>query len=442
MDFWTPLTDLDNYDKPIIAFVPPSSVNLLIESLEKSKISYSNITDVFRKHFNNHVQMLKDKKHKMKTSKILSTFALNEYHTLAEIHWYMQALSRKHPQIVKLINIGYSSEGRPLLAVKILHFIKQVGRKFAKNSIWIDAGMHAREWIAPATAVYLLHELAENYENTKEIQFILNKYSFYILPVVNPDGYDYSWKSERFWRKSRSKHNCTFWSCCVGVDLDSIDLRGHPCRPDYPGPFPFSESETRAVSKFLSENQQRILLAISLHSFGKLLTVPYSFKSDEVENSNFQTYTARHFLQATAFKNEFYTFTQAYNNYTEVIVATVQVEVSYCRLLSVCTVQPLLAYCIVTLLIGFPLIVNRSSAVNRFLTVADRSLHPMVEYWTSRFCQLIFFCLFVIGNIHALNGVYDLDLKMPGKMPSKIIMLINGKNLSLLHASGFLFIDF
>ncbi|KRX85224.1 Peptidyl-glycine alpha-amidating monooxygenase A [Trichinella sp. T6] len=43
----------------------------------------------------------------------------------------------------------------------------------------------------------------------------------------------------------------------------------------------------------------------------------------------------------------------------------------------------------------------------------------MVEYWTSRFCQLIFFCLFVIGNIHALNGVYDLDLKMPGKMPSK-----------------------
>ncbi|KRY57730.1 Peptidyl-glycine alpha-amidating monooxygenase A, partial [Trichinella britovi] len=43
----------------------------------------------------------------------------------------------------------------------------------------------------------------------------------------------------------------------------------------------------------------------------------------------------------------------------------------------------------------------------------------MVEYWTSRFCQLIIFCLFVIGNIHALNGVYDLDLKMPGKMPSK-----------------------
>ncbi|KRX85428.1 Carboxypeptidase A6 [Trichinella sp. T6] len=315
MDFWTPLTDLDNYDKPITAFVPPSSVNLLIESLEKSKISYSNITDVFRKNFDNHVQMLKDKKHKMKTSKILSTFTLNEYHTLAEIHWYMQALSRKHPQIVKLINIGYSSEGRPLLAVKMLHFIKQVGRKFTKNSIWIDAGMHAREWIAPATAVYLLHELAENYENTKEIQLILNKYSFYILPVVNPDGYDYSWKSERFWRKSRSKHNCTFWSCCVGVDLDSIDLRGHPCRPDYPGPFPFSESETRAVSKFLSENQQHILLAISLHSFGKLLTVPYSFKSDEVENSNFQTYTARHFLQATAFKNEFYTLTQAYKNY-------------------------------------------------------------------------------------------------------------------------------
>ncbi|KRY66889.1 Carboxypeptidase A2 [Trichinella pseudospiralis] len=217
IDFWTPLTDFDNYDKPIIAFVPPTSANLLIESLEKSNISYNNITDVFRKHFNNHVQMLKDKKHKMKTSKLSSTFTLNEYHTLAEIHWYMQTLSRKHPQIVKLINIGYSTEGRPLLAVK-------VGRNSTKNSIWIDAGMHAREWIAPATAVYLLHQLAENYKNTKEIQSILDKYNFYILPVVNPDGYDYSWKSERFWRKSRSKHNCTFWSCCVGVDLDRCNL--------------------------------------------------------------------------------------------------------------------------------------------------------------------------------------------------------------------------
>ncbi|KRY66871.1 Peptidyl-glycine alpha-amidating monooxygenase A [Trichinella pseudospiralis] len=43
----------------------------------------------------------------------------------------------------------------------------------------------------------------------------------------------------------------------------------------------------------------------------------------------------------------------------------------------------------------------------------------MVEYWTSRFCRLLFFCLLVFGSIHALNGVYELDLKMPGKMPSK-----------------------
>ena len=30
----------------------------------------------------------------------------------------------------------------------------------SKPAIWIDAGIHAREWIAPATAVYLIHAVS------------------------------------------------------------------------------------------------------------------------------------------------------------------------------------------------------------------------------------------------------------------------------------------
>ena len=31
-----------------------------------------------------------------------------------------------------------------------------------KPAMWIDAGIHAREWIAPATATWMLNELVEN----------------------------------------------------------------------------------------------------------------------------------------------------------------------------------------------------------------------------------------------------------------------------------------
>ena len=41
-------------------------------------------------------------------------------------------------------------------------FIVQIGEQSesTKPAIWIDAGIHAREWIAPATAVYIIHEVS------------------------------------------------------------------------------------------------------------------------------------------------------------------------------------------------------------------------------------------------------------------------------------------
>jgi carboxypeptidase A2 len=46
-------------------------------------------------------------------------------------------------------------------------------------------GIHAREWISPATATYFIKELIER---SHEIDSILNFYDVFILPVANPDG--------------------------------------------------------------------------------------------------------------------------------------------------------------------------------------------------------------------------------------------------------------
>jgi murein tripeptide amidase MpaA len=53
----------------------------------------------------------------------------------------------------------------------------------------MDAGIHAREWMAPPVALYVAHQLttAENRETLLELA------DWYILPVANPDGYVYSW---------------------------------------------------------------------------------------------------------------------------------------------------------------------------------------------------------------------------------------------------------
>ena len=41
---------------------------------------------------------------------------------------------------------------------------------------------------------------------------------FHILPVPNPDGYDYTWQTDRLWYKNRQV--LSPYSNCVGLDMN------------------------------------------------------------------------------------------------------------------------------------------------------------------------------------------------------------------------------
>jgi len=49
----------------------------------------------------------------------------------------------------------------------------------------IDGGIHAREWVSPASVLYAIRELVENEDPNNSV---LNNFDIYVLPVANPDG--------------------------------------------------------------------------------------------------------------------------------------------------------------------------------------------------------------------------------------------------------------
>lgn len=95
---------------------------------------------------------------------------------------YLDCLARRHADKVELITIGRSYEGRAMRVVKIG---RGGGSGGSKPAVWIDGGIHAREWISPASVMKMIFEFVENYQAH---QGILNTYDVYILPVANPDG--------------------------------------------------------------------------------------------------------------------------------------------------------------------------------------------------------------------------------------------------------------
>ncbi|XP_072160470.1 carboxypeptidase B-like [Bemisia tabaci] len=204
-------------------------------------------------------------------------FTFKYYHSLEDMHEYLDHLSTTYKDFVSTQVIGKSIEGRDLKVLTI-----SSGDPTAPG-FWIDAGIHAREWIAPTTAIYIARELVERRET---LPSALKKINFFILPVVNPDGYEFSRSkdSHRLWRKNRNPNNNREDIPCYGVDLNrNFDMEwgvsgssDDPCADVYKGPTPNSELETQAVTNFVSRIP-RIKASVSLHSYSNLILYPFGY---------------------------------------------------------------------------------------------------------------------------------------------------------------------
>ena len=60
--------------------------------------------------------------------------------------------------------------------------------------------------------------MVEDYGKDSEATALADLYDWYFLPVINADGYVYTWTHDRLWRKSRKPNPES--EDCVGVDLN------------------------------------------------------------------------------------------------------------------------------------------------------------------------------------------------------------------------------
>ena len=128
------------------------------------------------------LKLISDLKEKSKRPKS-SSYDWNNYYSHRHINDFIDELAYANPLWVKTKSIGKTYEGRDMKVIEISHAGPEA------PIAWIEAGIHAREWISSATATYIANELVNNYDENKEIVDNLN---IYRLPMANPDGYEFS----------------------------------------------------------------------------------------------------------------------------------------------------------------------------------------------------------------------------------------------------------
>jgi carboxypeptidase T len=204
-----------------------------------------------------------------------------KYHSYQELEIELKALENAHPQIARLYDIGNSLEKRHIYALKISD---NVSLDEEEPAVLFMGCHHAREWIAVEIPFLLAKYLVENYEKSSQVKSLVDQSEIWVVPLVNPDGLEYSIQVYRFWRKNRRANS----DGTYGVDInrnysakwgyDNIGSSPDPGLEIYRGLAPFSEPETQAIRNlFLRENFHAV---ISYHSFSQTIMYPWGYSTE------------------------------------------------------------------------------------------------------------------------------------------------------------------
>merc|ERR1712080_452410 len=203
------------------------------------------------------------------------------YHPLDDMYSYLDYLEATY-DFVTTESIGKSYNGQDMRIIKVCR-----GGCGNKPALWFDGGIHAREWVSPAVTTYMAMELLENDSAHPDLT---QNTDWYILPVMNPDGYLYTQSNDRMWRKTRSPNS----GSCPGTDANrnwgyhwnTGGSSNNPCSDTYHGKSAFSEIENVNVRDFLTNHKDTIKYYMNIHSYSQLILLPWGFSYDKPANYN------------------------------------------------------------------------------------------------------------------------------------------------------------
>ncbi|MCW7556183.1 M14 family zinc carboxypeptidase [Endozoicomonas gorgoniicola] len=183
-----------------------------------------------------------------------------------------------YPDLIRLQSIGETWEGRPIMLVTISNDVAYANEKPA---LLYTGTIHAREWIGIELATQFVQYVIDHYKTNPKLFNALTRNTLYMVPCLNPDGFEYSRRHFSFWRKNRRDNgDGTF-----GVDLNrnfSVRFRKSQDTSSniYGGPEPFSEPETRAIKEFVDQHPN-ITVALDYHSQGNVFFPAHKFNHEE-----------------------------------------------------------------------------------------------------------------------------------------------------------------
>jgi hypothetical protein len=179
----------------------------------------------------------------------------NSLRTYEEHVQFMDDLAAAYPDLAEVIYVGFSVQGRALLALRI------TGPSEVKPGVLYHGAEHGDEQAPASVVAYVANHLLTNYGTDPAATALVDNVEWYLMPIMNPDGY-----------VAYDRWNAH------GVDLNrNWDGPGSGQDP-WGGPFPFSEPETIVMRDFLLEHPT-VRVHLDLHGYVPWVMWPWAHTS-------------------------------------------------------------------------------------------------------------------------------------------------------------------
>ncbi|CAG9789472.1 unnamed protein product [Diatraea saccharalis] len=200
------------------------------------------------------------------------------YQTIEDIYAWFYDLASQH-SFVSLIQLGTTYEGRNITGIKI-------SRGSSGQNIILEGGQIGADWLSPTVLTYIVNQLIEGEDPDAIIA--ARDFDWHIFPILNPDGHKFSDDSVRLWTKNRRPTVGTN----LGVDLTKnwnsqwgiIGASFDPASNNYAGNGPFTEIETRSLSRYIESLYPSVVAYLSFRGFGQRFLIPFAHSTAPMYN--------------------------------------------------------------------------------------------------------------------------------------------------------------
>jgi len=211
---------------------------------------------------------------------------VDQYLDAAQVAARMQALAADFPTLCHLSTLPYATHGydgseASLVGPANVQLVRITNAPALRSrpGLLLVCGTHAREWINPLIAVEFAEQILRNYDPgsadplVQRVNRVVEEGDILIVPVMNPDGLNFSIHDDSGWRKNRRPPSST---SCSGVDnnrnfevfFSEGGSSASECSDLFHGPSAFSEPENQNIRHILEEFPN-ILIGVDSHSQGE-----------------------------------------------------------------------------------------------------------------------------------------------------------------------------